>query len=254
MAVIDNLVAYYSLDEASGNAIDAHGANDLTDNNTVGAAAGLVSGARDFESGNNEHFNLADNADLSLGADTSFSWALWFKAEQDPTASGRTLLSKSSGEDSGCEYSLWFDTGSSGQKISFRVGNGSSSAQALSESPYGVVDNTNWHFIVVWHDAAADTLNVQIDNRSPVATAWSGGTQNGATEFQLGHYSAWGARWDGLLDEVGFWKKALTSDERTWLYNSGAGRSYADIVAEAGGGGGLAIPIIVHHLRQQGIA
>ena len=36
---------------------------------------------------------------------------------------------------------------------------------------------------------------------------------------------------DGRLDQVGVWKRVLTADERTWLYNSGNGRSYTEIVA-----------------------
>ena len=31
---------------------------------------------------------------------------------------------------------------------------------------------------------------------------------------------------DGLIDEVGFWKRTLTSGERTQLYNSGNGLAY----------------------------
>ena len=32
--------------------------------------------------------------------------------------------------------------------------------------------------------------------------------------------------WDGLIDEVGFWKRILTAQEKTNLYNAGAGLAY----------------------------
>jgi len=52
-ALKSDLLAYYNLNEASGNAIDAHGSNDLTDNNTVTAADGpTVEIAADIEGSN----------------------------------------------------------------------------------------------------------------------------------------------------------------------------------------------------------
>ncbi len=46
-----------------------------------------------------------------------------------------------------------------------------------------------------------------------------------------------GGTWDGLIDEVGFWKgRVLSGAERTELYNAGAGRDYAYIIAGAAAG------------------
>ena len=80
MALTDNLISVWEMDEASGDAIDAHGSNDLTDTNTVAAAAGKINGARDFETGNSECFLLADNTDLSMG-DIDFSITAWVQLE-----------------------------------------------------------------------------------------------------------------------------------------------------------------------------
>lgn len=40
MALTDNLISWWSLDEASGTRYDSHGTNHLTDNNTVSSEAG----------------------------------------------------------------------------------------------------------------------------------------------------------------------------------------------------------------------
>jgi hypothetical protein len=40
--------------------------------------------------------------------------------------------------------------------------------------------------------------------------------------------------WDGVIDEVAFYKRVLTPAERTWLYNNGAGHSYADLKTNPG--------------------
>lgn len=233
MAVIDNLVSYWSLDEASGNALDAKGTNTLTDHNTVGSTTGVVSGARSF--GSPKYFSHADNADLSLGTDTPFSFAFWAKSPSDSSSCG--LITKAvSGPDSSAGYVLWIDT--SPGWLEFVVGNGSSSAVVSGDTNFTFVNPPFdvWHFVVAWHDPSGDTINFQIDDGTVRTTSWSGGTQDEGGEFQLGNFSSWTFPWKGSMDEVGFWKKALSATERTWLYNSGSGRSYADIVAEAGGG------------------
>ena len=79
MAVIDNLVSWWSLDETSGDRVDSHGSNDLTDTNTVLYAAGKQSNAADFETSNSESLLKSDTADLSFTSD--FSWAGWINLE-----------------------------------------------------------------------------------------------------------------------------------------------------------------------------
>jgi hypothetical protein len=236
MAVIDNLIAYYSLDEGSGNAIDAHGSNDLTDTNTVGASATAKQGtSRDFATGApGDYFNLADNADMGLGSDDAFTWAGWARNRTD-FQSGTVVFGKwSSGGGNDGAYSLYIK--GANFRYTFAIANGSSVTEVSDTTVFPTPAET-WAFIVCWHDPSADKIFIQVNNdATPDEAAWSGGTHSSETNpFRLGHDSgAYGGSWDGLLDEWGFWKRVLTSDERTWLYNSGSGRSYANIVAESG--------------------
>ena len=57
----DDLVAYWTLDEASGTRSDSVGSSDLTDINTVTSAPGILNGAAQFTAANNEYFEVADN-------------------------------------------------------------------------------------------------------------------------------------------------------------------------------------------------
>jgi hypothetical protein len=231
MAVIDDLIAYYSLDEASGNILDAHGSNDLTDTNTVGASATAKQGtSRDFESSNDEFGVIADNADMSLGADTPFTWAGWARNEQDFQASTDILAKGTAGN--GMAYCVYL---SGGFRFTLMVGNGSSNQTVSDNTVFPTPANT-WFFVVAKHDPVANLLKIKINDGTEVTAAWSGGTQNEGGSFRLGgSLGENGVAWDGLLDEWGFWKKATSDAEDTWLYNSGSGRSYADIVAEGGG-------------------
>jgi hypothetical protein len=52
--------------------------------------------------------------------------------------------------------------------------------------------------------------------------------------FSFGAHADGQTPLDGLLDDIGVWKRKLSDTEVTWLYNSGAGRSYAEIVTCSG--------------------
>ena len=73
---LSGLIAYWTLDEASGTRVDAHGNNDLSDNNTVTSTTGKVGDAAAFATANSEYLSRADNADLSVG-NIDFTFDLW---------------------------------------------------------------------------------------------------------------------------------------------------------------------------------
>ena len=54
MALTDNLIAFWQLEEASGVRYDSEGSNNLTDNNTVTSATGVVGDAAQFTRSNSE--------------------------------------------------------------------------------------------------------------------------------------------------------------------------------------------------------
>lgn len=224
-AVITSLVSYWELNEASGTRNDAHSTNHLTDNNTVLSTTGKVGTAADFETSTSEYLSRASNSALQAG-DIDFTFAAWINLE---SATSGIIASKDSNAGSSRDYTLEYSTGFG---PIFYV-NGSFLA-----GPGGTLSNSTWYFVVGWHDATANTTNLQIDNGTVNSTSTGGAAPDvSASQFRIGarEYSGAEGYFDGLIDEVGFWKKVLTPTERTWLYNAGAGRSYADIVAEASG-------------------
>lgn len=231
MALSDNLISYWSLDEASGDALDAHGSNDLTETGgTIAAATGKVNGGRDLEAGDTEHFAKSDNADLSTG-DIDFTFAGWCNIESGGLTT-RCLIGKwTVGER---EYLLCYDEGggiSAGNRFKFAISADGTANVNVSDTT--TVSTGTWYFVVAWHDAAANTINIQVNNNTPSSTSHSSGVRNGTSAFVLGALVADFWNFDGILDEWGFWKRVLTSDERTELYNSGNGRDYAYIAGGA---------------------
>lgn len=232
MSLTDSLVSYWAMDEASGDALDAHGTNDLTDHNTVGSAAGKVNNARDFESGNSEYFAHTSNSDLQTG-DIDFTLSFWVNAE---SLSGFPVIGKKGNENSPTvndEWVLFYNGGSS--RFVFGVTSGTSQG-SVSADNFGAASTATWYFIVVWHDSVNNEIGISV-NGTVNTQSHSIGANAGTSDFEIGSSVSQGLYWDGLIDEVGFWKRTLTSQERSDLYNGGDGLAYEDF------GGGTDTPL-----------
>lgn len=250
MALSDNLISYWSLDEASGDAIDAHGTNDLTDTNTVGAATGKVDGARDFEESASEYFSHADNSDLSTG-DIDFTFACWVNAESF-TGSNQRIICKINNAVTVLEYDFYYRGSES--RFYFDVYNGSSLVGRVAANTFGAPSTATWYFVVGRHrGGATNEIDISVNDGGFDSAATTGAPADTAAPFSIGSLAGLaGTFWDGLIDEVAFWKRSISDAEVTELYNSGNGRDYAYV--SGGGGGGLAIPVARHHYMMQGAA
>lgn len=222
-SLLTDLVAYWQLDEASGNRSDSH-SNGITlgDTNTVSSTTGLISAlAADFENGNNEYLDTADSATLSLGSDTDFTITAWVKLES-VVGSTRAIVGKRTG--TVAADSEIFVGANTDENILFRVGNATTFVDLVNTN---IMATGTWYFVACWHDGVGNTVNVQVNNGTVASSAWTGGTFDGTGNFQIGTIAAsTTGDWDGLIEGVGYWKRVLTSDERTSLYNSGAGLDY----------------------------
>ena len=90
MALIDTLVSLWRLEEASGSRDDTWGSNNLTDNNTVGQAAGKLGDAADFNDAADEYLSLADNVSLDHTSGLTVTGWVWF----DSFVNGGQILGK----------------------------------------------------------------------------------------------------------------------------------------------------------------
>jgi hypothetical protein len=239
MPLSTNLVAYWSLDEASGDALDACGSNTLTDNTdnaTVGAATGKISGASDFESGSNEYFSIADNAALSTG-DIDFSFAGWVQLESN--GADQWILGKYNTGTGSREYELFYTPIT--DRFTFRISaDGSSGTLATAQADvFGSPSLATWYYVACGHNATTNQAWISVNAGTPNTTSHSTGVFNGTAGFAIGSRNGDAATnpWDGLIDEVGFWKRDIRSD-LSELYNAGSGRDYAYIT---GGGGGATV-------------
>jgi len=217
-----DFIAYYQLDEESSARADESANNlDLTDVNGVGFGTGKVSNAADFVPASAEYFTYADDANFDTGG-TSFTWAFWFKLDSFNTT-GNWMVNKR-GAASQLEFqiavlnaddSLGFDIWVAGVVKSIKTAASSISAGT-------------WYFCVARFDNDTDEIKLRLNETDITPVATGGATTSGTAALVIGQ--AWsggaGLRHDGLIDEMGFWKRAITDAEATYLYNSGNARTY----------------------------
>lgn len=236
-----NLAAWWSLNETSGNRLDSHGANHLTPGGSVSYAAGKVGNAADFEATTLDYLSVTDNAAVSVG-NTDFTICAWVKIESKPSFS--PIVTKATGVAGGSEYQMDY-RGDATDRFRMIIFNSSSVAVIATANVFGSPVVGAWAFVVGQHNAATDTVSISVNAGAANTTATGGADiPDSATACQVGGQTAVSRYMDGLIDEVCLYKRVLTDDEITWLYNSGNGRAYSALSAAKG------LPIIAHHYRQ----
>jgi hypothetical protein len=222
MALTDNLVSFWELEETSGTRNDAHSTNHLTDNNTVTVEAGIVGAAASFTTLNMESLSHASNTDLQCG-DIDFTLSAWVYLPS--TGITASLVTKDS--TAGRDYTLDTSTGS----VRFYISGGISSGDIVTRT-----FSSGWTHAVAMHTAATSEIMLVLNDASPSTNTAPSAPPTSTSLFMLGarEYVGFEDFFDGRLDQVGLWKRALSSSEITQLYNGGAGLSYA---AMSGGGG-----------------
>lgn len=202
------LVSCWDMEEASGTRYDAYGSNDLTDNNTVGQAVGLINNAADF---------VEANAESLTGSAVS----------GDVSGYVLVYVPDASTGDNDVFMSTFDYTVPNGWTIKYRdsyfslsLADGANTVSVNSTT----VSSPGWYTVVF--DTSTHLLSVDDTDYNGAGTLQA--STNGLT---FGLQSGGGSPFQGRVDTSALWSASLTSAQRTWLYNSGAGRSCADIIA-----------------------
>ena len=223
--LLTNLVAYWGLDEEGGanDALDKHtNGLTLTQAASPGSAAGKVyAGARALASVSTQYFSRASETLLQVGG-TSYSWSCWIYPTTAITS--RYIINKR--QDASNYYALRTDAG--GNLIWDEYSGGTKRIEILTST---VPSLNTWQMITVVvtrGDTAASRMYLGTNNiTTGTPTALVSYTDNTGA-FNIGRWGGGGNYYDGRLGPVIFWKgSALTSDQRTALYNAGAGLTYA---------------------------
>lgn len=221
-SLLTGLISYWKLNEASGTRADSVGSNNLTDNNTVTRVLGKQSGAAQFVLANTEYLSVASNSSLQVGNEP-FCICGWVYLSTNATT--QSLFSKYN-TSSNRQFLVDYVTGTN--RFRFVVSpDGSATVTQVYANNFGAPSTGTWYFICAWHDSVGDTVNIQVNNGTADSAAFVGGVfPTGNGDFTIGSNSGGGSYLNGYADEIGFWKRLLTTEEKTRLYNSGNGITY----------------------------
>lgn len=227
-----NCVAYWSFD--GGNSIDVTGnANTGTDTSvTYSAANGIISNGAAYN-GTTGKTAIANSASFSFGTG-SFSFSAWIKTSVQGSIWG--------GRAAGTGPQVGVD--GTGKLYSDGVGT------AGVTSSVSVATGSFVHIALVW-DRGGALLRTYINGTANNTVALGATTATEAITKYIGDEGSPGnlyGKFNGSIDEVGFWNVALSSSDITSLYNGGAGVGYNSgaattsvsylVVAGGGQGGG----------------
>jgi len=218
----DQLVAYYKLDEASGNAADSVGSVTLTNTGTATYGAGKINNGVNLARASSQRLNAADPSAFHL---SSITLAGWFKLASNPSGSYYTLICKVYGGSWASPYASFYIRLPSLTDI--EIGNtfNGSSLDAVGIT-VSALSTGVWYHVALTYDAGTGSRRLYLNGSDVGGDTKSGNIQYSTGEFNLGRTGDSGEGLDGSLDEWGIWSRALSSAEITSLYNGGTGVQY----------------------------
>ena len=227
MALIDNLISYYKLDENAANTdvVDSHGSNDGTaSTNTANLydASGKISSCFDLTKSNVEYVTVSD--DDTLDVTNYLSINMWIYADSYPNASNGIIQKGSISSNQGV---ISINISASDNHATFRLNGQTSEGSGACTAPGGSLGTGAWHMVTVTYDKVEEEQKIYVDGDLKNTESYSTSITVDANPLYIGTYYSTAYTFDGKIDEVGFWGKTLTSTEVTSLYNSGDGLPYS---------------------------
>ncbi len=211
----------YLLNESSGNAVDAVGNRDMTDNGTVGTTTGKLGTARNFVKVNSEYFSVAHELNINSfdGASASFTITCWVKLADKTT--NYTVVGKGNVSD---EIGIFYI--SSTDRFRFDAAGG-----IVTANNFGSPTAGQWHLIVCGYDAVNDVFFISVDGSAKDTDSDSSGpVSNASNPFLIGAFRTTpSSLMNGAIDEVVVMRDyVFTTQDITDLWNSGTGVSFKE--------------------------
>lgn len=235
MAISDNIVALWKLDEASGNALDAVGSYGMTATGTPGALTGIVSGGRNLVRASVQYFGVASAAVTAL----PLTVACWFRCTS--VSINQNIFCQAPASNN----FAWGLAVNGSNKLQFYASNGSGSFDLLNGTT--TISSGTWYFgAIVWRTATDREIYINAASEGTSSVSRTPDATNNKMRIGIYSGSSDADSFNGDVDEVAYWSRALSGSELTSLYNGGAGLAYP---WSGGGGGGSNVSPLFNGLR-----
>jgi hypothetical protein len=209
--------AYWKMEEPSGNRIDAtgHGHHLVPQHPGYdpGYGAGLVSGnSLVFPNpGLSDLYEVSTELYSPIADNVPFTLSFWFKST-GASESYIRLLNATFG-------TAWLILTKNAANLEMDLENNTD--EDIFIATLASFDLTQKHFVCIRGDGS--NVYLEIDN-SPIGSI-TGGSWGDSGTFLVYLQGIYYGNANTYVDEAGFWLQELTADQRTYLYNSGAGRT-----------------------------
>jgi hypothetical protein len=208
----DHLIAHYPFDGNANDKSDFLHHGSIVEATVVSDRFGNPEGALYFD-GSNDHVIVPDINHLDIEEGMAFSVSLWLK--HDGSNRGEYFLSKYNGSP-GSTGAYAFGTGTYGDAYSwfYCVGQGGIENRGSID-----LNTSSWHhFVAVYNPGEAVTLYIdgQLDISNPIVL---NGSTNNSLDLHIGCGANKAQYYQGSLDDIRMYNKALTLEEINGLFN-----------------------------------
>jgi hypothetical protein len=209
-----NFISWWKFDEGSGSiAYDSAGNNDGT---VYGATwtTGQIDGALSFD-GSNDYVDVGTGV-MDFSGETSFTATAWINAQN--TGAHNYIFGTST--TTGWYARIGASGGHDTTSLLFKIDDGTDEAYPVETSTINIADNA-WHFIAV--SISGSELKGYIDGDLQFAVPYSN-VGNMSDDFNVGLVNASpNAYFNGKIDDVRIYDRALSAEEILQLYQGGLG-------------------------------
>lgn len=205
-----------------GNSSDEVNGNNGTDTSvTYGATYGKIGQGAHLVRASSSRIVIPDSSALHFGS-ASRSVSIWFR-----TSTGAVNYQLIGNRNDNSTWWRIFTKSSS--QLELEMGNSYPSSYKTFDTATLTYANNVWHHLVLVVDGV--NLAWYFDGAAKGTGSWtpfSTDNSNGSIEIGCSNHSGYTDFWNGDIDEVYLWTKALSSTEIADLYNSGNGNTYVE--------------------------
>lgn len=118
---------------------------------------------------------------------------------------------------------------SSGDRFEFFIStNGSSTHAFVDANTFGAPSLTTWYYVQAKHSVSDRKIYIRVNNGAWDSANTTAGPADRTGSFAIGKQSDASAfYWDGLLNQVAFWKALKSDSDLDAIYNGGSGLAFA---------------------------
>jgi hypothetical protein len=183
-----------------------------------------------FVSANSEWLSAANVAAIQAG-NIDISVAGWAYLNSKSSLQG--LFTKWRNSTNNREYAIYYNNTSDRFQATLSTDGIGGGGSPVSANTLGSPAINTWYFIVFWHDATADTMNIEVNRGTADSIAHVGGIFVGTSDLNLGAFNNGADSFaDAREQSWGYWKNdVLSVSEKDELYNLGDGVYYPSLSA-----------------------